>query len=115
MNAVRLVLASTSFHMAEGSWQKLPASLNNTCTAPVSDPASTLQLPMNLFDFRCVTCSDGEFTGEDDVQHVNECVSRDVCQFSQHGQLRGMNLKFAMCSRNPAARREHDDVDVKRL
>jgi hypothetical protein len=83
----------------------------NGCKAPVLRSASALQLALNLFDFRCITYSDGDFTSEDHVQHVNECISRDVCQFSQHGL--GANLKIAICSRNPAARPEHAELDEK--
>ncbi len=78
--------------------------------APVLRSASTLQLALNLFDFHCISRSDGDSTGEDYVQHVNECVSRDVYQFSQHGQVPGANLKIALCIRNPDARREHVEV-----
>jgi hypothetical protein len=85
----------------------------NGCQAPVLRSASALQLALNLFDFRCVTCSDDDFAGEDHVQHVNECVSRDVCQFSQHGQLLGANLKIAISGRNPGATPEHAEVDEK--
>jgi len=83
----------------------------NGCKAPVLRSASTLQLTLNLFDFGCITCSDGNFAGKDHVQHVNECVSRDVCQFSQHGQLLGVNLKIAICGRNPGSTPEHAKVD----
>jgi hypothetical protein len=44
-----------------------------------------LQLALNLFDFRSIAETDSDFSGEDDVQHVNECVGRDVHQFSEHG------------------------------
>jgi hypothetical protein len=52
--------------------------------APSLLSASALQLALNLFDFLHFVCGDCEITGQDDVQHVNECVSRDVRQFSQH-------------------------------
>jgi hypothetical protein len=60
-----------------------------------------------LFDFRRIACSDSdcEITGEDYVQHVNECVSRDVHQFSEHGLLPWSNLKIALHIRNPAAKK----------
>jgi len=76
-------------------------------------PASALQLTMNLFDLGCITGTDGDLACENYVQHVNECVSRDVYQFSQHGQLSGAKLKIAFCIRNPAARGEHTKVDEK--
>jgi hypothetical protein len=72
--------------------------------------ASALQLMVNLFDFRGVTGTDSDLACENYVQHVNECVSRDVCQFSQHGQLSGAKLKIAICIRNPAARPEDAEV-----
>jgi hypothetical protein len=65
--------------------------------------ASTLQLALNLFDFRRIVCSHCEVTGEDYVKHVNECVSRDVHQFSEQGLLPWSNLKIALRIRNPAA------------
>jgi hypothetical protein len=73
--------------------------------APASLAASTLQLALNLLDFRSIAGSDSDFSGEDDVQHVNECVSRDVQQFSEHGLLPWRNLKIRLGIRNPAARR----------
>jgi hypothetical protein len=75
-----------------------------TLKAPALLPASTLQLALNLFEFRRIGCSDSEVTGKDYVQHVNECVSRDVHQFSEHGLLPWSNLKIALRIRNPAAR-----------
>jgi hypothetical protein len=66
--------------------------------------ASTLQLALNLFDFHSSAGTDSDFSGEDYVQHVNECVSRDVHQFSEHGVLPSSNLKIALRIRNPAAR-----------
>jgi hypothetical protein len=53
--------------------------------APALLLASALQLALNLFDFRRIVWSDFEVIGEDYVQHVNECVSRDVHQFSEQG------------------------------
>ena len=49
--------------------------------------ASNLQLALNLLDFRGSAVTDSDFSGEDYVQHVNECVGRDVYQFSEHGLL----------------------------
>jgi len=57
----------------------------NRLKAPALVLTSTLQLALNLFDFRRIVCSDCDVTGEDYVQHVNECVSRDVHQLSEHG------------------------------
>jgi hypothetical protein len=76
----------------------------NSLKAPALFVTSTLQLALNLFDFRRIAGSDSDFSGEDDVQHVNECVSRDVHQFSEHGLLPWSNLKVALRIRNPAAR-----------
>src|SRR5207253_4786388 len=76
----------------------------NGCKAPVLRSVSALQFALNVFDFRCITCSDGDFAGEDHVQHVSECVSRDVYQFSQHGRLLGASSEIVICIRNPAAR-----------
>jgi hypothetical protein len=72
--------------------------------APALLVASTLQLALNLFDFPSIAGTDSDFSGEDDVQHVNECVSRDVHQFSEHGPFPWSNLKIALRIRNPAAR-----------
>jgi hypothetical protein len=76
----------------------------NSLKAPALLRASTLQLALNLFDFRRIVCSDCELTGEDYVQHVNERVSRDVHQLSKHGLLPWGDLKVAFRIRNPAAR-----------
>jgi hypothetical protein len=73
--------------------------------------ASTLQLALNLFDFRSIAEADSDFSGEDDVQYVNECVGRDVHQLSEHGLLLWSNLKIALGIRNPAARSGHLQVD----
>ena len=59
-------------------------SVSNLKT-PALLPASALQLALNLFDFPYFAGRDSDFSGEDDVQHVNERVSRDVHQFSEHG------------------------------
>jgi hypothetical protein len=72
--------------------------------APASLVASTLQLALNLFDFRSIAGTDSDFPGEDEVQHVNERVSRDVHQFSEHGLFPWSNLKIALRNRNLAAR-----------
>jgi hypothetical protein len=77
----------------------------NSLKAPALRPASTLQLALNLLDFRRIVCSDCEVTGEDYVQHVNECVSRDVHQFFEHGLLSLNKMKIALDIRNPGARR----------
>ena len=61
--------------------------------APALLVASTLQLALNLFDFPSIAGTDGDFSGENDVQHVNERVSRDVHQFSEHGQFPGSGLQ----------------------
>jgi len=71
--------------------------------APALLSVSTLQFALNLFDFRRIGCSDCEVTGEDYVQHVNECVSRDIHQLSEHGLLPWGDLKIALRIRNPAA------------
>jgi len=72
--------------------------------APALLAASTLQLALNLFDFPNIAGTDRDFSGEDDVQHVNERVSRDVHQLSEHGLLPWSNVKVALRIRNPAAR-----------
>ena len=72
--------------------------------APALLVASTLQLALNLFDFRSIAGTDGEFSGEDDVQHVNESVRRDVHQFSEHGLFPWELFAVALHVRNPAAR-----------
>jgi hypothetical protein len=66
--------------------------------------ASTLQLALNLFDFRSIASTDGDFSGEDDVQHVNERVSRDVYQLSEHVLFPWELFAVALPLRNPAAR-----------
>jgi hypothetical protein len=53
--------------------------------APALLLASALQLALNLFDFRRIACGDCEVIDEDCVQHVNECVRRDVHQLSEQG------------------------------
>ena len=68
----------------------------NSSNAPALCPASALQLALNLFDFPCIPCSDCELTGEDYVQHVNECVCRNVHQFPEHRLLPWSNLKIAL-------------------
>jgi hypothetical protein len=72
--------------------------------APALLAASTLQLALNLFDFRSIAETDSDFSGEDYVQHVNERVSRDVHQLSEHGLLPWSNVKFALRIRNLTAR-----------
>ena len=65
--------------------------------------ASTLQLALNLFDFPSIAGTDSDFSGEDHVQHVNERVSWDVHQFSEHGLFPWSNLKshFVFAIRMP--------------
>ena len=55
--------------------------------------ASAVQLALNLFDFPSIAGSDSDFSGENDVQHVNECVCRDIHQFSEHRLLPWSNSK----------------------
>jgi hypothetical protein len=111
MNAIPVVgFGKYRLRTAAGSAKICLLFSVDSSKAPAFRPTSVLQLALNLFDFRCITGRDGDFTGEDYVQHVNECVSRDVHQFSQHGQIPGANLKVALCIRNPAARREHAEV-----
>jgi hypothetical protein len=76
----------------------------NSLKGPALLSASALQLALNLFDLRSNAATDSDFSGEDHVQHVHECVSRDVHQFSEHGLLPWSNLKIALRIRNPAAR-----------
>ena len=66
--------------------------------------ASALQLALNLFDFPSIAGTDSDFSGENDVQHVNECVSRDVHQLSEQGLPPWSDLEIALRIRNPAAR-----------
>jgi hypothetical protein len=79
--------------------------------APALLAASTLQLALNLFDFRSTAETDSDFSGEDDVQHVNECVGRDVHQFAKHGLFPSELFAVALRIRNPAARRGQLQVD----
>lgn len=72
--------------------------------APAFAIASTLQLALNLFDFRCIAGTDSDFSGEYDVQHVNERIGRDVHQFSEHGLFPWELFAVALPIRNPAAR-----------
>jgi hypothetical protein len=72
--------------------------------------ASALQLALYLFDFLSIAGSNSDFSGEDDVQHVNECVSGDVCQFSQRGRLLGAKLKVTPSISNPGSRRQRAEV-----
>jgi len=64
----------------------------NSLKAPALLAASTLQLALNLFDFPSIAGTDSDFSGEDHVQHVNERVSWDVHQFSEHGLPPGSNV-----------------------
>ena len=59
----------------------------NSLKAPALLAASALQLALNLFNFPSIAGTDSDFSGEDDVQHVNERVSWDVHQFSEHGLI----------------------------
>ena len=62
----------------------------NSLKAPIA-PRSTLQLALNLFDFRHIACSDGEVTVEDDVQHVNEFYKKG-CQEKSSASTGGERL-----------------------
>jgi hypothetical protein len=90
--------ASTLIHKLIARFSQL------TLQAPALLPASSLQLALNLFNFRCIACGQCELAGEDYEQHVNECVSRDVHQFSEHHVPPWIDLEFELCIRNPAAR-----------
>jgi hypothetical protein len=79
--------------------------------APALLVASTLQLALNLFDFPRIAGTDSDFSGDDDVQHVNERVSRDVHQFSEHGLFPWERFAVALRIRNPAARGGQLQVD----
>jgi len=46
--------------------------------------APSLQLALDLVDFRYIICIECELAGEDYQQDVNEGVGRDVYQFSEH-------------------------------
>jgi hypothetical protein len=85
-------LASIAFVVVQHSPNNRSTLLSvNSLKSPALLAAPTLQLALNLFDFRRFVCTDCEVTGEDYVQHVNECVSRDVHQFSEHGLLSWSN------------------------
>ena len=88
MNAIPVVglgrytpLSSRTIFLETGSLLSV-----NGSKAPVLRSASALQLALNLFDLRSIICSDGDFTGENYVKHVDECVSWDVCQFPEHSK-----------------------------
>jgi hypothetical protein len=72
--------------------------------APALLVASTLQLALNLFDFPSIAGTDSDFSGEDDVQHVDERVSRNVHQFSEHGVFPWDLFAVTLPVRNPTAR-----------
>ena len=79
----------------------------NSLKAPALLAASTVQLALNLFNFPSIAGIDSDSSGEDDVQHVDERVSRDVHQFSEHGLLPWCNLKshFVFAIRLPEVAR----------
>jgi hypothetical protein len=85
--------------------------------APVLVFASPFQLALNLFDFGHVGCRYRRFASENDEQHVNERIRRDVYQFSMHRASPWSELSsdrhLGMC--NPAARDEHVRTDEKSL
>ena len=53
-------------------------------TAPILPLASTLQLALNLLQFCYVVRRESDLTGGDREQHLNQCVSRDGYQLSEH-------------------------------
>src|ERR1700757_825648 len=63
----------------------------NRSKAPVSFVASPVQLVLNLFDVRRIACSEYHIIDNDREQQVNECVSWDVHQFSEHRVPPGEN------------------------
>src|ERR1700756_4160603 len=63
----------------------------NRSKAPVSFVASPVQLVLNLFDVRRIACSECHIIDNDREQQVNEYVSRDVHQFSEHRVPPGAN------------------------
>ena len=58
-------------------------SLVNSSPATVAPLVSSLQLTLNLHDFRHVFRRERDLAGEDYKQHVDERVSRNVRQFSE--------------------------------
>ena len=59
--------------------------LSDALKAPLLRADSTLQFTLNLFDLGSIAASDGHFTDEDEVEHVDEPVGWDLHQFSEHG------------------------------
>jgi hypothetical protein len=68
--------------------------------------ASSLQLALDLLKFCHVTCGERDFSVGDYKKHVNECVSGNVVQLSEHRVPSCSELKIIAGNRNPTARRE---------
>jgi hypothetical protein len=58
--------------------------LVNSAEAPVLVLASPLQFALNLVDLCSFGCSHDEFAGDDDEQHFNQRIRRNVRQLSIH-------------------------------
>ena len=58
--------------------------LVNSAEAPVLILASPLQLALNLLDLYPIARCHGDFAADDDKQHFNQRIGRDVRQFSVH-------------------------------
>lgn len=57
--------------------------------------ASPLQLALNLLDFCSIARREGDFARNDYKQHVNECVSWDIQQLTEHEVPSWSELKIA--------------------
>jgi hypothetical protein len=62
--------------------------------APALLLASSLQLALNLLDFRDTFRGERDFAVGDYEQHVNECVSGNVRQLSEHAIASWSELKI---------------------
>ena len=82
--------------------------LVNRAETPVLVLAPPLQLALNLPDFCSIVCRHGEFADEDDEQHFDQRIRRNVRQLSVHYASPSSDLatrsNLRMC--NPAARCE---------
>ena len=101
---VKSAMLSALTSTLDRSSRNMHVSSVNRSKAPVSLVASPVQLVLNLFDVRCVACSECHIIDNDREQQVNECVSRDVHQFSEH-RAPLERMKFDVHSRNPSAKK----------
>lgn len=104
-----------SFRQAELSVEMIFAFLSiKSSRTPVLLLASSLQLALNPLDFRHILRGERDFAVDDYEQRVNECVSGNAYQFSEHGIPSWSELRSIFCIRNSIARREAFQADENR-